>query len=165
VAWALVKERNYHTMQPVIDAVFEKVPQVKRFYSDSLSAYELLVYRGLASKANHHAMKDKSQTYSVEGVNADLRCYVPSLDRRGRCFARCWQALNRLLSLFITAYNRCCLFRIQHPNRIVHPTIFYRLSFSHSVCVVFLSLWQYNLGSNKRLQCIYIIAACLVLST
>jgi len=62
-------------------------------------------------------MPDKSQTYSVEGVNADLRCYVSSLLRRNRCFAPSVAALKRLLRLFVTVYNRFCVFRCQHPNR------------------------------------------------
>jgi len=43
-------------------------------------------------------VRDKRDTYTVEGVNADLRHYIPILARRSRCFARnlrhcrqCWE--------------------------------------------------------------------------
>lgn len=124
VAWALVEERTFDTMQPVVDAVLEQLPQARWFYSDGLSVYQELVYRRGRHMAQHQVAPGKSQTYSVESVNSDLRCYVPSLDRRGRCFPRCSKALHRLLVLFITAYNRCCLFRRQHPQRPVHPVNF-----------------------------------------
>jgi hypothetical protein len=69
-------------------------------------------------------MNDKSQTYTVEGTNADFRCYVPSLDRRGRGFPRHLDRFCALLRLFITGYNRCCLFRLRHPKRRAHPSDF-----------------------------------------
>lgn len=66
----------------------------------------------------------KRETYTVEGTNVDLHCYVPPLDRRGRCFPRHIEKFQALLRLFITCYNRCCLFRLLHPGRIAHPSDF-----------------------------------------
>jgi IS1 family transposase len=124
VAWDVVTERTFDTMQPVVDHVMERLPQVQQFYSDGLDTYRTLVYWRGRHKAQHQGVPDKSQTYTVEGVNADLRCYVPALDRRGRCFPRCCHALRRLLSLFIACYNQCCWFRWRYPNRTAHPTDF-----------------------------------------
>jgi len=39
------------------------------YYSDDYQGYKTVLY----SPAIHHPMKDKSQTYSIEGSNADLR--------------------------------------------------------------------------------------------
>ena len=36
----------------------------------------------------HTALKNKSPTYTVEGVNSDLRHYIPALHRRFACFFR-----------------------------------------------------------------------------
>ncbi len=47
----------------------------------------------------HTAMKDKSETYSVEGENADLRHYLARLARKSRCFSRSLEAL-----LFMRCY-------------------------------------------------------------
>ena len=34
----------------------------------------------------YHALNNKSQTFTVESVNADLRHYIPPLHRKSRCF-------------------------------------------------------------------------------
>jgi hypothetical protein len=48
----------------------------------------------------------KEQTYTIEGVNADLRTYLGRLKRRSRCFSRCIEALRRAMRLFVWHYNR-----------------------------------------------------------
>jgi hypothetical protein len=111
-------------MQPLVDKVFSLVPLVRQFYSDGFSTYAELTYRQGKRAARHDVAPGKEQTYTVEGTNADLRCYVPSLDRRGRCFPRHIGKLRSILSLFITCYNHCCLFRIQHPKRKANPSDF-----------------------------------------
>lgn len=117
-------KRTYDTVQPLLDQALERLPQAKQFYSDGLDTYQSLVYRQGRRQARHEVAPGKSQTYTVEGTNADLRCYVPPLDRRGRCFPRCQKKLKALLSLFLFCYNRCCLFRYNHPKRHAFPTDF-----------------------------------------
>ena len=46
-------------------------------------------------------MKDKSQTYSVEGGNADLRHYPVRLHCSSRYLSRCFKALARAVELFV----------------------------------------------------------------
>ncbi len=65
-------------------------------------------------------MKDKSETYSVEGANADLRHYLARLRRKSRCFSRCEQALRNAIQLFVFAYNRRQLFKQHFPNYTCH---------------------------------------------
>ena len=113
----VLAERTYETMQPLVDQTMAHMPQVQQFYSDGLDTYQTLVYWRGRHKAQHTPVPDKSQTYTVEGVNADLRCYVSCLLRRNRCFARSVAALKRLLRLFVTTYNRFRIFRYQHANR------------------------------------------------
>jgi len=50
-------------------------------------------------------MYEKSQIYSVEGTNADLRHYLPRLAGRSRWFSRCIHALRRAVDLFVRCYN------------------------------------------------------------
>ena len=47
-------------------------------------------------------IRDKSNTHIVEGVNADLRHYIPILARHSRCFARKLKTLQRNLDLLVT---------------------------------------------------------------
>ena len=111
MSWDLVTERTFESMQPLADAVWQHSPlprhspQQRLFYSDQLATYNTLLYR----QGQHHPQPTKSQTYTVEGLNADLRCYLSALVRRTRGFARNTQALRRLLWLFVYCYNRRCL--------------------------------------------------------
>lgn len=84
VAHALLVERTYDTMQPLVDQTLRLMPHVQNFYSDGLDTSQTLIYRRGRQHAQHTALPDKSQTYTVEGVNADLRCYVSALLRRSR---------------------------------------------------------------------------------
>jgi hypothetical protein len=51
-------------------------------------------------------MPDKSQTYSVEGDNAELRHYLARLVRKSRCFSRRIDALCAAVRLFVFCWNR-----------------------------------------------------------
>lgn len=82
------------------------------YYSDDYDAYKTVLYW----PAIHHPMKDKSQTYTVEGTNADLRHYLARLRRRSRCFSRCKDALHNAVKLFVFAYNRRQLYKQRFPN-------------------------------------------------
>ena len=57
----------------------------------------------------------KSETYRVEGMNAELRHYLARLARRSRCFSRCLQALRRAIKLFVFAWNRRPLHCQRYP--------------------------------------------------
>lgn len=60
-------------------------------------------------------MYDKSQAYSVEAVNADLRHYLARLARRSRCI----HALTRAVDLFVRCYNARQLRKRKYPK---YPT-------------------------------------------
>lgn len=124
MAFDVVRERTYETMQPLVDTAFALVKAVTQFFSDGLVTYGELVYRAGKRVAFHDVLPGKEQTYTVEGTNADLRCYVPALDRRGRCFPRHLAKFLSFLRLFVTCYNLCCLSRYKYPKRKVHPSDF-----------------------------------------
>ena len=89
-------------MQQVVD----DAPPAHRYFSDGFPTYAQLLYPG-----THTVAEGKSQTYSVEGDNAELRHYLARLDlarlgRRSRCFLRCIWALQRAVALFVYAWNR-----------------------------------------------------------
>ena len=84
-----------------MQAMLDRSPQAKRYFSDAFSTYEALVY----SPAKHKALPNKSQTYFVEAVNAQLRHYSPRLARKSRCFSRPLQAFWRSVKLFVFAWN------------------------------------------------------------
>jgi insertion element IS1 protein InsB len=105
-------ERIFQTMQPILD----RSPQAERYFSDALSVYETLVY----FPGKHRSVADKSQTYSVEADNAELRHYLARLARKSRCFSRSLRALWRAIKLFVFAWNRRQLYRRAFPNYPAH---------------------------------------------
>ena len=62
---------------------------------------------------------NKNDTLTVEGVNADLRHYIPTLARRSRCFSRKLENLQAAFTVFVTAYNRFGLQKARY--RSLHP--------------------------------------------
>ena len=101
-------ERTYEVMQAMLD----RSPQAKRYFSDAFSTYEALVYY----PGKHKALPNKSQTYSVEAVNAELRHYLARLARKSRCFSRSLLALWRSVKLFVFAWNRRQLHKRAFPK-------------------------------------------------
>ena len=72
---------------------------IKTYYS---GGYLDVIYPG----RHVRNMRNKSDTFTVEGGNADLRHYIPVLARRSRCFARTLETLQAVVEVFVGAYNR-----------------------------------------------------------
>ena len=92
----MVWERTPTVLQSVID----RSPHAPRYYSDAALVYQELSYWG-----THTAMYNKSETYVVEAVNADLHYYLAGLGRRWRCFSQCIHVLRHAVDLFVRCYN------------------------------------------------------------
>ena len=56
-----------------IQRLVDRSVKARQYYSDAYSAYSEVRYEGA-----HTSLKNKSQTYTVEGVNSDLRHYIPA---------------------------------------------------------------------------------------
>jgi IS1 family transposase len=91
-----------------VRSVVDSAPHASSYYSDAFNTYRELCWWG-----EHTSMYDKSQTYSVEGTNADRRHY---LARKSRCFARCIHALRRAVDLFVRFYNARQLKKRKYPR-------------------------------------------------
>jgi len=101
-----VLQRTQTVGQQMVDQA-----RAEQYYSDQFSLYDSLTYR----RGPHLSLFDKSETYSVEGNNAELRHYLTRLARRSRCFSRCLDWLNRHLKAFAHAWNRRQLYNRNHP--------------------------------------------------
>lgn len=112
VGWRVGAERTEAVIQELVDAT----PQAVLYYSDDFSSYSAVIYK----PGIHSAMSDKSQTFRVEGDNAELRHYLARLARRSRCFSRCIEALRRAVKLFVYAWNRRQLYKQRYPNYPAH---------------------------------------------
>ncbi len=100
----------------VIQEMVDEAPKARRYYSDAFDAYDRLWYHGGA----YEVSQGKTDTYSVEGDNAELRHYLARLARRSRCFSRCPEALMAALKLFVYCFNRRQLHKQRFPNYPAH---------------------------------------------
>jgi IS1 family transposase len=104
----VVIERDETTLQAILD----DSPQAVWYFSDLFATYKAVLY----TPGTHTAMPDKSETYRVEGVNAELRHYLARLRRKTRCFSKSLQALVRSVKLFVYAWNRRQLYKQRYPD-------------------------------------------------
>ena len=98
VGYAVSTDKTSETIQRMVDAA----PDAKYYCTDGYSGYLDVIFPGKHIFNIHN----KSDTFTVKGVNADLRHYIPTLARRSRCFPRKLQNLQAVLSVFVRAYNR-----------------------------------------------------------
>ena len=99
-----------------IQEIVDNSPSALKYYTDGYLGYiDVVYYPGVHVRNTH----DKSDTYTVEGVNADLRHYIPVLARRSRCFARTLETLRAVIEVFTDAYNRFGLAKYNY--RQLHP--------------------------------------------
>jgi len=68
------------TIQKIADAA----PEAKIHCTDGYNRYLDVIFPG----KHIYNIHNKKDTFTVEGVNADLRRYIPTLARRSRCFPR-----------------------------------------------------------------------------
>ena len=61
-------------------------------------------------------MHDKSEAYSVEGDNAELRHYLARPIRKSRCSSKRIKALRRAVELFVWCWNWRQLRKQQRPR-------------------------------------------------
>ncbi len=94
----------------------DDAPQAILYYSDLFATYRNLIY----TPGIYTPMPDKSETFRVEGDNAEFRHYLARLARRSRCFSRCIRALREAIKLFVYAWNSRQLYKSQYPNYPAH---------------------------------------------
>ena len=111
LAWAVVAQRTKAVFEDLVDAA----PPANQYHSDAFPAWGASWYPG-----QYEAHGDKSQTFSVEGNNAELRHYLARLARKNRCFSRCPVALARAVDLFARTWNARQDFKRKYPKLPAH---------------------------------------------
>lgn len=107
-----MEERTPQAMQAVVD----DGPCPTQYFSDKFRVYEALVYY----PAKHTFSEGKTDTYSVEASNAELRHYLARLARSSRCFSRRAEALKAAIQLFVYSFNRRQLHKLAFPAYQAH---------------------------------------------
>jgi IS1 family transposase len=90
---------DLETMQPFADAL----PAVGRYCTDGAAVYGEVIW---PEDAWHVVSIAKEETFTIEGINADVRTYLGRLKRRSRCFSRSVAKLAEAVRLFVWHYNR-----------------------------------------------------------
>jgi IS1 family transposase len=98
VGFDVARDKSTQHIQGIVD----NSPWAKQYCTDEYFGYLDAVFPG----RHIYNIRNKSNTFTVEGVNADLRHYIPVLARRSRCFARKLETLQAVLAVFQEAYNR-----------------------------------------------------------
>ncbi|GHU74586.1 hypothetical protein AGMMS49992_16460 [Clostridia bacterium] len=95
-----------------IQQIVDSAPPAAKYCTDGWLGYIDVVYPGEYVRN----IRNKSDTFTVEGVNADIRHYIPGLARKARCFYRTLETLKAVFALFVCAYNEFGQFKSMHPN-------------------------------------------------
>ena len=106
VGYDIAFDKSKKRIQNLVDSS----PKANRYYSDSYPAYSEIFYDGF-----HTSLKNKSQTYTVEGVNSDLRYYIPPLRRKSKCFFRSIDTAKSVFKIFVYAFNNFASYKFNSP--------------------------------------------------
>ena len=114
------RDKTSRTIQRMVDAA----PEAEHHCTDGYSGYLDVVDSGRYIYNIHN----KNDTFTAEGVNADLRHHIPTLARRSRCFPRKLENLQAVLAVFVRVYDRfglqTHLYRSRHPGTSVPFSLF-----------------------------------------
>lgn len=97
-----------------IQKIIDDAPEAENYCTDGYYGYLDIIYPG----KHIYNIHNKKDTFIVEGLNADLRHYIPTLARRSRCFARKLENLKEAISVFVHAYNKFGLAKYHY--RLIH---------------------------------------------
>ena len=77
VGFDVTHDKSEKRIQKIVDSSIK----AKLYYSDANPSYQKVSYSG-----KHFFFRDKSHTFTVEGVKSDIRKYIAALQRRSKCF-------------------------------------------------------------------------------
>lgn len=106
VGYDIAFDKSRERIQRLVDSS----PKAEHYYSDAYSAYNEVSYYGI-----HTSLKNKSQTFTVEGVSSDLQHYIPPLRRRSKCFFRSIHTAKAVFKIFVHAFNNFALHKFIYP--------------------------------------------------
>ena len=107
VGFDVAYDKNEKRIQKIVDSSIK----AKHYYSDANSSYQGVSYGG-----EHFFFRDKSHTFTVEGINSDIRKYIAALHRRSKCFFRSLETFNIVMRVFVYAYNNFGKFKLKFPR-------------------------------------------------
>jgi IS1 family transposase len=114
VGFSVANDKDFERIQSIVDSA----PDAKSYATDGFFGYIDIAYPGKHIRNVHN----KNDTFTVEGVNADLRHYLAVLARRSRCFCRRLETLDAVVSVFANAYNKFGEAKLKYRKPSLHRT-------------------------------------------
>ena len=114
VGFSVSRDKSPERIQSIVDSA----PDARKYCTDGYLGYVDVVYPGEHIRNVHN----KNDTFTVEGINADIRHYIPVLARRSRCFCRTLDTLESVLSVFVDAYNKYGEAKLKCRVPVIHKT-------------------------------------------
>ena len=99
--------KSKERIQKIVDSSIK----ANQYYSDVNPSYQDVSYFG-----EHFYFRDKSHTFTVEGINSDIRKYIAALQRRSKCFFRSLETFKVIMSVFVHTYNKFGQFKLDFPH-------------------------------------------------
>jgi len=120
VGHTVSRSKSSKTIQRMVDTT----PEAEYYCTAGYYGYLDVIFPG----KHIYNIYNKNDTFTVEGANADLRHYIPTLTRRNRCFSRKLENFQAVLTVFVQAYNHFGIqkerYRSQHPRVTVPFSLF-----------------------------------------
>lgn len=101
----------FDTSKNRIQNIVDNAPKAKFYFSDANPSYQSVSYWG-----RHSYFRDKSHTFTVEGINSDIRKYIAALQRRSKCFFRSLSTFKFVMNIFAYAFNNFGKFKLHFPR-------------------------------------------------
>jgi insertion element IS1 protein InsB len=98
VGFAVAADKSPKRRQAIVDSA----PEAENYCTDGCLGYLDIVYPG----RHIRNVNNKNDTFTVEGINSDIRHYIPVFARKSRCFSRKIETLEAVFAVFVDAYNR-----------------------------------------------------------
>ena len=100
LGYDIARDRSIQRIKNLVD----NSPKAEFYFSNAFPVYSQICYDGV-----YRTLNNKSQTFTVESVNADLRHYIPPLHRKSRCFFVLLILFSLSLKFFVLAFNKFSL--------------------------------------------------------
>ena len=114
VGFSVASDKSPERLQAIVDSA----PDAQKYCTDGYLGYIDIAYPG----EHIRNVRNKNDTFTVEGINADIRHYIPVLARRSRCFCRSLETLEAVLAVFIDAYNKFGEAKLKHRVKTNHKS-------------------------------------------
>ena len=114
VGFDVAADKSPERRQTIVDSA----PESRYYCTDGCLGYIDIIYPG----RHIRNVSNKNDTFTVEGINTDIRHYIPVFSRRVRCFCRTLETLEAVLSVFVNAYNKFGEAKLKYRVPVIHKS-------------------------------------------